>query len=88
MLLRRRGALRFRGEPAVLACLGTWATSSKTLSLGLPVWIVVVLQFPDVCVCFRFPAVAVGAGELVVLDLGASALDFLRGLRAITEVQD
>ena len=68
MLLRRRGALHFRGLLAFFAWPGNWATSLKTLSLELPAWTVVVLPFPDVFAGFRLRVLAVGAGKLVFLD--------------------
>ena len=47
VLLGRGGALRFRALLAFLAWPGTWATSSKILSLGSPAWDIVVLPFRD-----------------------------------------
>ena len=64
VLLRRGGALHFRGLLAFFTRLGTWATSSKTLSLGLPAWTVVALPFRDVFAGFCLRVLAVGAGEL------------------------
>ena len=87
VLLQRGRAWRFRRVPAFSAWPGNRATSSKTLPLGLSAWTVVFLSFPDVFAGFRFPALAVGVGGLVFLDLGASAWAFLRGLRTtITKV--
>ena len=87
VLLGRRGALRFRGLLAFLTWPGTWATSSKTVSLGLSAWTVVVSPFTDVFAGFRLRVLAVGAGELAFLDWGSADLAFLRCLRrAITKV--
>ena len=87
MLLRRGGALRFRGLLAFLTWPGTWATSSKTVCLGLSAWIVVVLPFRDAFAVFRLRGLAVGAGELAFLDWGSPDLAFLRRLRTgITKV--
>ena len=87
VLLRRGGALFFRGLLAFFTWPGTWATNSKILSLGLPGWTVVVLPFRDVFAGFRLRVLAVGAGELAFLDWGAPDLAFLRRLRtAITKV--
>ena len=83
VLLRRGGALRFRGLLAFFTSPGTWATSSKTVSLGLSAWTVVVLLFTDVFAGFRLRVLAVGAGELAFLDCGATDLAFLRGLRRV-----
>ena len=88
MLLRRGGALRLRGVLAFFTCPGTWATSLKTLSLGLPAWAVVVLPFPDIFAGFRLPMLAVGAEELAFLDLGAPDLAFLRGWRTVITKED
>ena len=65
VLLRRGGALRFRGLLAFFTWPGTWATSLKILSLGSPAGTVVVLPFPDGFVGFRLRVLAVGAEELV-----------------------
>ena len=87
VLLRRGRAWRFRGLLAFFTWPGTWATSSKTLSLGLSAWTVVVLPFRDAFAGFRLRVLAVGAGELAFLDCGATDLAFLRGWRsAITKV--
>ena len=87
VLLGRRGALRFRGLLVFLTWPGTWATSSKTVSLRLSAWTVVVSPFTDVFAGFRLRVLAVGAGELGFLDWGVPALAFLRGLpTAITKV--
>ena len=79
VLLGRRGALRFRGLLAFLTWPGTWATSSKTVSLGLSAWTVVVLPFRDAFAVFPLRVLSVGAGELAFLDWGAPDLAFLRG---------
>ena len=81
VLLGRRGALRFRGLLAIFTWPGTWATSSKTVSLGLSAWTVVVLPFRDAFAVFRLRGLAVGAGELAFLDWGSPDLAFLRRLR-------
>ena len=84
VLLRRGGALRFRGVPSFLLWPGTWATSSKIPSFWLfPC--AVALPSPDVFAGFRLRISAVGAGEP---DLGAPALGCLlpRLRRAITNV--
>ena len=87
MLLRDWVALFFRGLLAIFTWPGTWATSSKTVSLGPPGWTVVVLPFRDVFAGFRLRVLAVGAGELAFLDWGSPDLAFLRRLRtAITKV--
>ena len=87
VLLRDWVALFFRGLLAFCTWPGTWATSSKTVSLGLSAWTVVVLPFRDVFAGFRLRVLAVGAGELAFLDWGAPDLAFLRRLRtAITKV--
>ena len=87
VLLGRRGALRFRGLLAFLTWPGTWATSSKTVSLGLSAWTVVVLPFRDAFAVFPLRVLSVGAGELAFLDCGATDLAFLCGLpRVITKV--
>ena len=87
VLLRRGRAWRFRRVTAFFTWPGTWVTSSKTLSLGLSFWPMVVSPFCDVFAGFRLRVLAVGAGELAFLDWGAPALGFLRGLRtAITKV--
>ena len=83
VLLGRRGALRFRGLLAFFTWPGTWATSSKTVSLGLSAWTVVVLPFRDAFAVFRLRVLSVGAGELAFLDCGATDLAFLRGLRRV-----
>ena len=87
MLLRDWVALFFRGLLAIFTWPGTSATSSKTVSLGLSAWTVVVLPFRDVFAGFRLRVFAVGAGELAFLDWGSPDLAFLRRLRtAITKV--
>ena len=83
VLLRRGGALRFRGVLTFFTSPGTWATSSKTVSLGLSAWTVVVLPFRDAFAVFRLRVLSVGAGELAFLDCGATDLAFLRGLRRV-----
>ena len=87
VLLRRGGALRFRGLLTFFTWPGTWATSSKTLSLGLPAWTVVVLPFRDVFAGFLGPMLTVRAADLVFLVLDALALGCLRCLpMGITKV--
>ena len=87
VLLRRGGALRFRGLLAFFTWPGTWATSSKIVSLGSPGWTVVVSPFTDVFAGFRLRVLAVGAGELAFLEWVSPDLAFLRGLpTAITKV--
>ena len=87
VLLQRGGALRFRGLLAFFTWPGTWATSSKIVSLGSPGWTVVVSPFTDVFAGFRLRVLGVGAGELAFLDWGSPDLAFLRCLRrAITKV--
>ena len=88
VLLRRGGALRFRGVLAFFTRAVAWATSLKTLSLGLPAWTVVVLPFPDIFAGFRLRVLAVGAEELAFLDWGAPALAFLRGWRMVITKED
>ena len=83
MLLRRGGALRFRGLLTFFTSPGTWATSSKTVSSGLSAWTVVVLPFRDAFAVFRLRVLAVVAGELAFLDCGATDSAFLRGLRRV-----
>ena len=83
VLLRRGRAWRFRGLLAFFTWPGTWATSSKTVSLGLSAWTVVVLPFRDAFAVFRLRVLSVGAGELAFLDCGATDLAFLRGLRRV-----
>ena len=83
VLPRRVGALRFRGLLTFFTWPGTWATSSKTVSLGLSAWTVVVLPFRDAFAVFRLRVLSVGAGELAFLDCGATDLAFLRGLRRV-----
>ena len=83
VLLRRGGALRFRGLLTFFTSPGTWATSLKILSLGLPAWDVAVSPFTDVFAGFRLRVLVVGAGELGFLDWGVPALAFLRGLPTV-----
>ena len=83
VLLRRGGALCFRGLLAFFTWPDNWASSSKTVSLGLLAWDVVVLPFRDVFAGFRLRVLAVGAGELAFLDCGAPAWAFMRGWRTV-----
>ena len=79
VLLGRRGALRFRGLLAFLTWPGTWAMSSKTVSLGLSAWTVVVLPFRDIFVAFLLPTLALGAGDLAFLGRPNAGLSLPRG---------